>query len=139
MAATDINAIPKQNTTNDEKKITCYLLVDACKLYIPFWCLAESERIVDTHRGQRFLDPGGFKPGQASMTLNDNCCKQAWLLKNSIFVKTTKFWGIQNVQENRERRLEGFLLQSFFSQFSVNEFFNSHRQFHHLSANQRCW
>jgi hypothetical protein len=34
-----------------------------------------------------------------------NWCKQAWLLKNSIFVKTSKIWGIQNVQGNRERRL----------------------------------
>jgi hypothetical protein len=30
---------------------------------------------------------------------------RAWLLKNSIFVKTAKIWEIENVQENRESRL----------------------------------
>ena len=56
------------------------------------------------------------------------------MLKNSILVKTAKIRGIQNVQENRERRLQGFLLQSFFSQFSVNEFFNSHANLQQLNA-----
>jgi hypothetical protein len=28
-----------------------------------------------------------------------------WLLKNSIFLKTAKIWGIENVQENQESRL----------------------------------
>jgi len=27
------------------------------------------------------------------------------VLKNSVFVKTAQFWGIENAQENRESRL----------------------------------
>jgi hypothetical protein len=27
----------------------------------------------------------------------DCCCNQAWLLKNSIFFKTARIWGIENV------------------------------------------
>ena len=36
--------------------------------------------------------------------LNLNCCKQAWLLKKSIFLKTVEIWRIENVHENRDRR-----------------------------------
>jgi hypothetical protein len=31
---------------------------------------------------------------------NDNSRKQAWLLKNSIFFKTARILGIENVEEN---------------------------------------
>jgi hypothetical protein len=46
-------------------------------------------------------------------------------LKKSIFLKTAEIWGIENVYEKRERRLYGFLLQSFSPHFLVSEFFNS--------------
>jgi hypothetical protein len=32
-------------------------------------------------------------------------CNGEWVLKNSVFLKTSKIWRIENVQENRERRL----------------------------------
>jgi len=44
-------------------------------------------------------------------------------LKNSIFLEIAEIWGIENVYEKRERRLLGFLLQSFFGHFLASEFF----------------
>jgi hypothetical protein len=35
----------------------------------------------------------------------DDECNGEWLLKNSIFLKTAKICGIENVWQNRERRL----------------------------------
>jgi hypothetical protein len=52
-----------------------------------------------------------------------NCCNQAWLLKNSILLKITEIWGIENVYPNGESRLEGFLMQTIFGHFPVSEFF----------------
>jgi len=46
-------------------------------------------------------------------------------LKNSVFLEIAEIWGIENVYEKRERRLLGFLLQSFFGHFLASEFFNS--------------
>jgi hypothetical protein len=54
------------------------------------------------------------------------CSKQTWVLKKSAFLKIVEILGIQNVYQNRDRRLWGFLLQSFFDHFLVSEFFNSH-------------
>ena len=49
-----------------------------------------------------------------------------WLLKNSCFLKTARFWETENVCQNGDRRLESFLLQSFFDHFPVSAFFNTH-------------
>jgi hypothetical protein len=38
-------------------------------------------------------------------TAATNCCKQAWLLKNSRFVKIAGIWDIENVYQNGDRRL----------------------------------
>jgi|ERR1035438_325666 hypothetical protein len=38
-------------------------------------------------------------------TWDDNCCNQAWLLKNSILLKITEIWGIENVYPNGESHL----------------------------------
>jgi acyl carrier protein phosphodiesterase len=38
-----------------------------------------------------------------------------------------EIWDIENVYQNEDRRLSGFLLQSFFDHFLVSEFFNSHK------------
>jgi hypothetical protein len=62
----------------------------------------------------------------ARFCIEVNECNRLWLLKNSIFLETAKIWGIENVQENSESRLWGFLAQSFFDQFWKIEFFNSH-------------
>jgi hypothetical protein len=32
-------------------------------------------------------------------------CNGLWVLQKSVFLKTAKFWGIENVYENRESRL----------------------------------
>jgi hypothetical protein len=42
-------------------------------------------------------------------------------------------WDIQNVYQNGDRRLSGFLLQSFFDHFPASEFFNSHACLQHLA------
>jgi hypothetical protein len=47
-------------------------------------------------------------------------------LKKSLFLKTAEIRGIENVQQNGDRRLWGILAQSFFGQFLEIEFFNSH-------------
>jgi hypothetical protein len=47
-------------------------------------------------------------------------------LKNSGLVKIAEIWEIENVHQNGDRRLYGFLLQSFFDHFPVGDFFNSH-------------
>jgi hypothetical protein len=39
-------------------------------------------------------------------------------------------WEIENVYQNEDRRLWGFLLQSFFDHFPASEFFNSHSPLH---------
>jgi hypothetical protein len=57
------------------------------------------------------------------------------VLKNSLFLKTAKIWGIENVHPNGESRLYGFLTQSFFDQFPEVEFFNSHACFQQLLPN----
>ena len=49
-----------------------------------------------------------------------------WQLKKSRFLKTAEILRIENVYENRDRRLWSFLLRSFFDDFLLNEFFNSH-------------
>jgi hypothetical protein len=49
-----------------------------------------------------------------------------WLLKNSCFAKMAEIWDIENVYQNGDRRSWGFLSQSFFGDFRVSEFFNSH-------------
>jgi len=54
------------------------------------------------------------------------------VLKNSLFVKIAKILGVENVCQNRDRRLWGFLLQSFFDRVLVSEFFNSHTRLHAL-------
>jgi hypothetical protein len=53
-------------------------------------------------------------------------CYREWLLKNSCFVKMAGFWEIENVFQNGDRHLLGFLLQSFFDHFPVIECFNTH-------------
>ena len=55
-----------------------------------------------------------------------NCRNQAWLLKNSIFFKAAKIWGMEMPRKTEKAVLWGFLLQSFFGHFLVSEFFNSH-------------
>jgi hypothetical protein len=57
-----------------------------------------------------------------------------WLLKNCIFVKIAGIWEIENVYQNGDRRLLGFLLQSFFDHFPASEFFNSHGIFRQLTG-----
>jgi len=47
-------------------------------------------------------------------------------VENSLFVKIAKILGIENVCQDRDRRLWGLLMQSFFDRFLVSEFFNSH-------------
>jgi hypothetical protein len=37
-----------------------------------------------------------------------------------------EIWGIENVYQNGDHRFKGFLSQSFFDDFPVKEFFNSH-------------
>jgi len=41
-------------------------------------------------------------------------------------MKIVEILGIENVHQSRDRRLQDFLLQSFFEHFLVSEFFNSH-------------
>jgi len=60
-----------------------------------------------------------------------------WLLKKSVFLKTAKISGIENVYPRRERRLWGFLTQSFSEHFSRSEFFNSHACSRQLELNCR--
>jgi hypothetical protein len=49
--------------------------------------------------------------------------------KSPFFSKTAEISGIENVYPRRERRLQGFLTQSFSDHFSGSEFFNSHNCF----------
>jgi hypothetical protein len=63
-----------------------------------------------------------------------NCRKQAWVLKNSLSLQNDRIWGIENVSENRERRFIRHPDAILFCEFLGREFFNSHRQFHQLSA-----
>jgi hypothetical protein len=65
---------------------------------------------------------------------NSYCCNQAWVLKNSLSLQNDQIWGIENVSENRERRLYGILTRFYFCEFLGREFFNNHRHFHQLSA-----
>jgi hypothetical protein len=58
-------------------------------------------------------------------------------LKKSVFRKTAKISGIENVYPRRERRLQGFLTQSFSGHFSGSEFFKSHRPFRSLTQCSR--
>jgi hypothetical protein len=53
-------------------------------------------------------------------------CNCLWVLKKSVFRKTGKISEIENVYPRCERRLKGFLTQSFSEHFSGSEFFNSH-------------
>jgi len=64
-------------------------------------------------------------------------CKRLWVLKKSLFLKTAEILRIENVYQNRDRRLWGFLLQSFFDDFLSNDFFNSHRRLHKLAPSVR--
>jgi hypothetical protein len=59
-------------------------------------------------------------------------CYRLWVLKKSAFLKIGEILGIENVYQNRGRRLWGFLLRSFFDHFLVSEFFNSHACFRQL-------
>ncbi len=61
-------------------------------------------------------------------------CKGEWLLKKSSLAKRAEIWEIENVYQFGDRRLWGFLSQSFFCEFSAKEFFNSHGIFQQLSA-----
>jgi hypothetical protein len=54
------------------------------------------------------------------------------VLKKSVFLKTAKISGIENVCPRRERRLWGFLTQSLSGHFPGGEFFNSHKRLHQL-------
>jgi hypothetical protein len=49
-----------------------------------------------------------------------------WLLKNSTFLKTVEIWGMENVYQNRGRRLSGILTQDFFDHFPEIDFFNTY-------------
>jgi hypothetical protein len=49
------------------------------------------------------------------------------------FPQNDQIWGIENVSENRERRLYGILTRFYFCEFLGREFFNSHRQLRHQS------
>jgi hypothetical protein len=49
-------------------------------------------------------------------------------LKKSGFLRTAKISGIEHVYPRRERRLQGFLTQSFSEHFSGSEFFNNHKE-----------
>jgi len=60
-----------------------------------------------------------------------------WLLKNSSLVGTAEILGLENVYQNRDRRLSGFLLQSFFDLFLLSEFFNSHEMLRQLPTQLR--
>jgi hypothetical protein len=42
------------------------------------------------------------------------------------FPQNDQIWGIENVSENRERRLYGILTRFYFCEFLGREFFNSH-------------
>jgi len=48
-------------------------------------------------------------------------------LKNSCFAKTAKFGEAVSAQQIGDRHLYDFLSQSFSREFSVKEFFNSHK------------
>jgi hypothetical protein len=50
------------------------------------------------------------------------------------FLKIAEILGIENVYQNSDRRLWGFLLQSFFDHFLVSEFFNSHASLQQLTS-----
>jgi hypothetical protein len=54
-------------------------------------------------------------------------------LKNLLSLQNDQIRGIENVSENRERRLYEILTRFYFCEFLGREFFNSHRQFHQLS------
>jgi hypothetical protein len=54
-------------------------------------------------------------------------CYQESVLKNSLFPEIAEILEMENVYQNRDRRLWSFLLLSFFDGFPVSEFFNSHR------------
>jgi hypothetical protein len=53
-------------------------------------------------------------------------CKRELVLKNSCFAKTGEIWEIEDVYQDGDRRLQGFLARSFSTDFSACEFFNSH-------------
>jgi hypothetical protein len=86
--------------------------------------------VLDVRRSVRLLKHLNHEANSLS---NGNCCSQAWLLKNSTFLKTAEICGIENVYANQESRLWGFLMQSFFGHFLVIEFFNSHRRYHNFA------
>src|SRR5450432_4004279 len=48
------------------------------------------------------------------------------MLKNSLSLQNDQIGGIENVSENRERRLYGILTRFYFCEFLGREFFNSH-------------
>jgi hypothetical protein len=53
--------------------------------------------------GELFVNVESVSQGARAALVN--CRYQAWLLKNSIFQKTAKIWGIENVCQNGDRRL----------------------------------
>ncbi len=53
-------------------------------------------------------------------------------MKKSGFLKKVENRVIENVQETEKNRLQSFLTRSDFCDFRVSEFFNSHRDYHHL-------
>jgi hypothetical protein len=59
-----------------------------------------------------------------------NWRKQAWLLKNSICLKTNPKGVTRNVSEIGENHLQGILTRHIFGGSSASEFFNSHESFH---------
>jgi len=53
-------------------------------------------------------------------------------LKKSVFLKKVENQVIEDVQETGKNRLQSLLTRSNFCEFSLSEFFNSHRDYHHL-------
>jgi len=60
-----------------------------------------------------------------SLPVRRRLLKHPHLLKTPVSSKIAEIWKIENVYQNGDRRLWGFLLKSFFDHFPVNEFFNT--------------
>jgi SAM-dependent methyltransferase len=59
------------------------------------------------------------------------------VLKNSLSLRNDQIWGIENVSENRERRLYGILTRFYFGEFLGREFFNISNDVGHVKGRGR--
>jgi hypothetical protein len=65
--------------------------------------------------------------------VNVNCCKQAWLLKNSLSAPNNPKLGDAKCLGIRKHRLNRSVTQSCFREFLEKEFFDSHGIFQQYS------